>query len=95
MSTSNERGIPFDTLTITLIAMTIFLILALIKIYLSNQIYYESRRIHTLEQDVAALKEEKTLLKMRVEKLQYKSQITDTIFALDDTPPPKDTPDDP
>ena len=92
MPKRKEHGITFGALTITLIAMAIFLAMALIKIYLNNQIYYESRRIHSLEQEVAALKEEKTLLKMRVEKLQYKSQIADTIFTLDEPQPSKDIP---
>ena len=86
MKHDSHRGISGGVLAVTLIAMAILLVLALIKIYLSNHIYYESREIHALEQQVAALKEENTLLQMRVEKLQYKSQISDTIFTLDETP---------
>jgi len=88
MNLPNHRGISIGVLAIALITMAILLVLALIKIYLSNHIYYESRQVHALEQQVAALKEENTLLHMRVEKLQYKSQISDTIFTLDDTTPP-------
>ena len=87
MKKAEEHGITFGVLTITLITMAIVLVLALVKINLSNRIYYESRQIHLLEREVAALKEERTLLQMRVEKLQYKSQIADTIFSLDETMP--------
>jgi cell division protein FtsL len=85
MRKERERGITLGALTIVLIAMSIILVLALIKIYLSNRIYFESRLTHMLEQEVAALREENTLLQMRVEKLKYKSQISDTIFSLDES----------
>jgi cell division protein FtsL len=89
VSTKANHGITFGALSIALIAMSIILILALIKIYLNDRIYYESRQMHTLKQEAAALKEENILLQMRVEKLRYKSQITDTIFTLDDTDQPQ------
>ncbi len=85
MASTKERGITIGILSIALISMAIILALALIKIHLSNRIYYESRQTHLLEQEVAALKEENALLQMRVEKLKYKSQITDTIFTIDET----------
>ncbi len=89
MTTRKERGITFGVLSIALIAMTIILLLALIKIYLSNRIYYESRQTNLLERQAAALKEENALLHMRVETLKYKSQITDTIFTLDEDTAPE------
>jgi cell division protein FtsL len=84
MQTHRERGISFGVLTVVLTAMAIVLLLALVKIYLSHRIYYESRRINNLEREVAALREENTLLHMRVEKLKYKTQVTDTIFTLEE-----------
>ena len=89
MTSRKERGITFGVLSIALIAMTIILLLALIKIYMSNRIYYESRQTNLLERQAAALKEENALLRMRVEKLKYKSQITDTIFTLDEDAAPE------
>ncbi len=91
MRDGKEQGISFGILTIVLTAMAIVLVLALIKIYLSNRIYVESREAHLLEQEVAALKEENTLLNMRVEKLKYKSQISDTIFTIEEGPTADDT----
>ncbi len=80
----------WDTSTTFLLVLLVLLLLSVIKIYVTSHIYYESRHIHRLEQEVAALKEEKTLIAMRVETLQYKSQITDTIFPLE--PPTTEEP---
>jgi cell division protein FtsL len=87
MQRHRGQGITLGILSIALITMAIALVLALIKIYLSNRIYHESRQVYLLEREVAALEEENTLLHMRVEKLQYKSQIADTIFSMDNTQP--------
>ncbi|WP_292654463.1 hypothetical protein [Nitratifractor sp.] len=86
------RGITGGTLSIALIAMTIVVILALVKVYLSNRIYRESRTINKLTTEVAALKEEHSILQLHVERLKYKVKIADTLFNLDDngneeTPP--------
>ena len=86
MIRSQEHGITLGTLSVALIAMLLILLLAMIKIYLSHRIYHESRHINGLEREVATLREENTLLHMRVEKLKYKTQVTDTIFALDEAP---------
>jgi len=79
-----ENGISFGLLAITMISMAIVLILAMLKIYLSDQIYHESRSLNVLESEVAALKEENNILHMKVEKLRYKGEISDTIFSLED-----------
>ena len=77
-----KKGITLGLLSIALISMAIILILALLKIYLSNQIYHESRAINLIEREVAALKEERSILQMNVEQLRYKSQVTDSIFSM-------------
>jgi len=79
-----ENGISFGLLAITMLSMIIVLILAMLKIYLSDQIYHESRSINVLESEVAALREENNILNMKVEKLRYKGEISDTIFSLED-----------
>jgi cell division protein FtsL len=79
-----SRGITGGTLTIALIAMTIVVMLSLVKVYLSNRIYRESRTINNLDTEVAALKEENSLLKLHVQKLKYKINIADTLFSLDE-----------
>ena len=84
MKKRKPRGITVGTLSIALIAMTIVVMLAVVKIYLSNQIYYESRAINNLAAEVAALREENSILRTHVERLKYKSEITDTIFTMDE-----------
>jgi len=79
-----ENGISIGLIAITIISVTIVLILAMVKIYLSDQIYHESRTINVLESEVAALKEENNILNMKVEKLRYKGEISDTIFSIED-----------
>ncbi len=79
-----EKGISLGILSIAILSMTIILILALMKVYLSNQIYHESKKINLLEAEVAALKEEHSILQMNVEQLKYKSRIADTIFSMDE-----------
>lgn len=84
MKRRKPRGITPGTLSIALIAMTIVVMLAVVKVYLSNKIYYESRAINNLAAEVAALREEHSILQTNVERLKYKSEISDTIFTMDE-----------
>lgn len=79
-----SKGITFGLLSIAIISMSIVLILALTKVYISNQIYQESREISIIEAEVTALKEESNILRMNVERLRYKNKITDTIFSMEE-----------
>ena len=81
---SGENGISFSLFMIIIISMTIVVILAMIKIYLSNQIYYESRRVNYIEREVSALREERMMLENQVQKLKFKNRVADTIFVMDD-----------
>ncbi|WP_456393909.1 hypothetical protein [Nitratifractor sp.] len=83
MKSRRTRGITPGNLTIALIAMTIVVMLAVLKIYLSDRIYHESRTINRLASEVAALKEEHSILQTHVERLKYKVEIADTLFELD------------
>jgi cell division protein FtsL len=76
------NGITFKMVMIIVISMAIVLILGMIKIYLSNQIYYESREVNRLQQHVSVLKVEKQLLEQKVEALKFKNRVTDTIFVI-------------
>jgi len=67
---------------IIVMSVSIVLILTMIKIYLSNQIYYQSKVVNSMKREVAALKAESLMLKQNVEALTYKSNVTDTIFVL-------------
>ena len=77
-----ENGITFGMVSVIFMAVSIVLILAMIKIYLSNQIYYESKIVNTIQREVAALKAEKVMLKQNVEALKFKNEVTDTIFVI-------------
>ena len=64
-------------------SVTIILILSMSKIYLSNQIYYESKVVNKMKREVSALKAEKVILLQSVEALKFKNRVTDTIFVID------------
>ncbi len=83
MSSSGGEGISVSSLFLAIVIMIIVLMLAIVKIYISNEIYYKSREVNRIEAKVEALRAENSILKMNVEKLKYKSQVTDTIFPLD------------
>jgi len=76
------NGITFGMVSVILIGMSIVLILASIKTYLSNQIYYESKILNKKTREVEMLRAEKVLLEQGLELLRFKSQITDTIFTI-------------
>jgi len=79
-----ENGITFPMISVVIMAMSIILILTMIKIYLSNQIYYESKVVNKLKREVDALKAQSVMLEQNVEAIKYKNQVTDTIFVIND-----------
>ena len=79
-----ENGITFGMISVVLISMIIVLILALVKIYLSNQIYYESKKVNAITREVAVLNAENIMLKRSVESAKYKNRVEDTLFTLED-----------
>lgn len=81
---SQPNGITFGMISIIFISVAIVLILTMIKIYLSNQIYYESKKVNGIQGEVDALKAEKVLLQQNVEALKFKNRVTNTIFAIDE-----------
>ena len=68
-----------------LIATYLFILFVLLilfpKIYFQNKIYYESRDIAVLKREYKTLQEENELIKMKVEKMRFKNQVLDTMFA--------------
>ena len=70
--------------TTELIMVFLLLLLALAlffpKVYLSNEIYYTSRKINKLLDQYEILKEENRLLKQKIEEERYKNQVLGTIF---------------
>lgn len=79
---SAQNGITFGMVSVTMMSMAIVLILTLIKIYLSNQIYYESKTVNKMQTEVSVLKAEKVMLQQSVEALKFKNRVEDTIFSI-------------
>ena len=79
---SDPNGITFGMTMTILMSVAIVLILTMIKIYLSNQIYYDSKEVNTMQREVAALKAEHVILQQSVEALKFKNRVTDTIFVI-------------
>ena len=50
------------------------------KIYLTQQIYFNSREISKLKSEYDTLKEENKVIGASVEAIRYKNQILDTLF---------------
>lgn len=78
------NGVSFSQFSIIIMSILIVVILAVIKIYLSNQIYYKSRRVNYIEQEVSALKEEHVMLENQVQKQKFKNRVSDTMFLISD-----------
>ncbi len=82
MKKPKSQGIKPGEFVIALIVITIILSLALIKIYISNKIYYESRKYAVIYHEVSALREENRILKTNIEKLRYKNRVEDTVVSF-------------
>ena len=82
LKSKRPNGITFKMFMIIVMSMAIVLILSLIKVFLSNQIYYESREVNRLQQHVSVLEVEKELLEQKVEAHKFKNRVTDTIFVI-------------
>lgn len=80
-----ENGITFGMASVIVMSVALILILAGIKIYLSNQIYYISKSVNTMTREVSALKAERKILQENMEALKYKNQVEDTIFVINDS----------
>ncbi len=74
------NGISFGLFFMTIFMMSIVILLAIIKIYLSNQIYYESRRINYIQREVSALKEENIMLENQLQRQKFKNCVSDIDF---------------
>ena len=75
------NGITFGMIVVIAIATMIVLILTLAKVYLSNQIYYESKKVNKIQREVTMLRAQNKRLREQVEALSYKQNILDTIVV--------------
>ncbi len=65
---------------IVIFSIIIVLLIAVPKVYLANQIYYDSKEIQRLRVQVEALKEERILLKRKIEAMKFKNSVIYTMF---------------
>ena len=80
-SKRTPNGITFGMVAVIVIATAIVLILALIKVYLSNQIYYESKKVNKIQREVTMLRAQNKRLREQVEALYFKQNVLDTIVV--------------
>lgn len=92
MSEKNELLDELDTIFVTKKKLDlnyflyIFLTLSFItmfsfpKVYIAQQIYFESRDIAKLKREYETLKEENKIITASVEAIRFKNQILDTLF---------------
>ncbi len=77
------RGVPWSLISMTMLSITVFLLLTSFKIFLSSKIYYESKKVNNLRQDVTVLRAENIMLQNKVEALRFKNRVTDPLFVMD------------
>lgn len=81
---NREKNLSFKSLVFVLLSMLVTFSVVLPGIYIKNKIYYISRDIGKLYEQHTVLKEENRELRRKIEKIQFKNQILDTIFADED-----------
>ena len=67
------KDISFKTLVLVYLAVFLAFLILLPKIYISNQIYYNSKDINRMYHKFTALQEEQAYLKKELESLRYQT----------------------
>jgi len=67
------KDIPFKTLLLVYLAVFLAFLILLPKVYISNQIYYNSKNINKMYHKFTALQEEQAYLKKELERLRYQT----------------------
>ena len=75
-----KRRLDFNYYIYTLLTLTFIAMFAFPKIYITQQIYFESRDIAKLKHEYDTLKEENKIISASVESIKFKNQILDTLF---------------
>ena len=76
----NLDDIPFKYLIITLSFIAIILLIVGPKIYLTNNIYYESLDFNKQINQYDTLKEENLILKQKLEKMNFENDTKNILF---------------
>jgi len=75
MQVKKENGVTGSMILITVFSVALVLLLTLPKIYLNNQIYYESRHLAHLHSVKVTLEEEQKIIKNKLEEIHYRENI--------------------
>jgi hypothetical protein len=76
---NRPKDISFKTLLLVYICVFLALLILLPKVYISNQIYYNSKEINKMYHKYTALKEERAHLKRELERLRYQTLSIESI----------------
>lgn len=76
---NRPKDISVQTLMMVYVCVFLALLVLLPKVYISNQIYYNSKDINKMYHKYTALKEEQGYLKRELEKLRYQTHIIEGI----------------
>jgi len=68
---TKQGDIDSSVFIVTLMAIAVVLALLIPKIYISSNIYYQSRHIERLKEDLVALKEENRALKRQLQQERF------------------------
>lgn len=82
-----ENGISVVLLKKILFIIGIVFLLSFIKIYISSQIYYTSKIVNDLQQDLTVLRAEKKMLEHNIEVLRFKTEVVDVEIKSSLEPP--------
>lgn len=75
-----RRRLDLNYFIFTLLTLTFIAVFTFPKVYITQQIYYESRDIAKLKHEYDTLKEENRIISALVESIRFKNQILDTLF---------------
>ncbi len=78
------NGIDLGTIIFIVVSLLIVITFAFAKIYISSQIYYESKLVNKSRQELSLLRAEKKILQTNIEALKFKNRVTDTIFIIEE-----------
>ena len=76
---TKEKNLDLKTLLNVYLIISIILALVLLKIYISNQIYYVSKDINKKYHEYLSLKEEQEYLKNQLEAMKFQHQVLDDL----------------
>lgn len=75
-----KRTLDLNYFLYILLVLTFISVFAFPKVYITQQIYFESRNISKLKREYDTLKEQNKIISASVEEIKFKNQILDTLF---------------